>query len=132
MSVKRKAAEAVDEVAKKPKPSGSITSFFKPNASTTSASAGGAGGQAPAPKFNKAAWVEKLTAEQKELLKLEIETLHESWLAHLKDEITSPEFLELKKFLRSEALSGKKIFPPSADVYSWSDRFHATRCLDVS
>ena len=61
----------------------------------------------------------KLTDEQKKLLKLEIDTLHESWLGPLKDEITKPEFLELKRFLAREAESGKKIFPPSADVYSW-------------
>jgi len=70
-------------------------------------------------KFDKAAWVAKLTDEQKQLLKLEIDTLHESWLGPLKDEIIKPEFLELKRFLAREAESGKKIFPPSADVYSW-------------
>jgi len=53
------------------------------------------------------------------LLKLEIDTLHESWLGALKDELTKPEFLELKRFLKKEAESGKTIFPPSADVYSW-------------
>ncbi len=70
-------------------------------------------------KFDKEAWVEKLTDEQKELLKLEIGTLDESWLAVLKDEIKSPEFLNLKRFLKTEAEAGKKIFPPSEDVYSW-------------
>ena len=37
----------------------------------------------------------------------------------MKDEITSPEFLELKRFLKREVESGKKVFPPSEDVYSW-------------
>ncbi|KAL9125897.1 MAG: hypothetical protein Q9217_004970 [Psora testacea] len=73
-----------------------------------------------APKFDKAKWVEKLTQEQKDLLALEIETLHESWLAQLKDEILSKEFLALKRFLKSEHDAGKKIFPPAPDVYSWS------------
>ena len=72
-----------------------------------------------APKFDKAKWVEKLTPEQKDLLTLEIETLHESWLAQLKDEILSKEFLALKRFLKSEHDAGKKIFPPAPDVYSW-------------
>lgn len=53
------------------------------------------------------------------MLKLEIETLDESWLAVLKEEITTKSFLDLKKFLKSEAEAGKKIFPPSQDVYSW-------------
>jgi uracil-DNA glycosylase len=54
------------------------------------------------------------------LLKLEINTLHESWLAHLKDELITKEFLDLKRFLKREVESGKKIFPESKDVYSWS------------
>jgi uracil-DNA glycosylase len=94
----------------------SITSFFgapKPKV-----------GEAKAPvasKFDKEAWVAKLTDEQKELLKLEIDTLHESWLAVLKDEVVTKEFLDLKKFLKQEIASGKKVFPPMEDVYSWYD-----------
>lgn len=80
---------------------------------------------APARKpFDKEAWIAKLTAEQKELLQLEIDTLHDSWLAHLADEITSKEFLNLKKFLKSEIESGQKIFPPLEDVYSWYELYH--------
>ena len=60
-----------------------------------------------------------LTSEQKELLKLEIETLDHSWLAHLKDDIVTKEFLELKKFLDRETAAGKKWFPPKEDIYSW-------------
>lgn len=72
-----------------------------------------------AAKFDKAKWVASLTDEQRQLLKLEIDTLDESWLAQLKAEITSKEFLELKKFLDREAKAGKKVFPPKEDVYSW-------------
>lgn len=60
-----------------------------------------------------------LTPEQKDLLQLEIDTLDESWLAHLKDEVVSPEFLNLKRFLKKEKDSGAKIFPPEEDIYSW-------------
>ena len=74
---------------------------------------------AATPKFDKSKWLEKLTQEQKDLLALEIETLDESWLAHLKDDILSKDFLQLKRFLKSEHEAGKKIFPPAADVYSW-------------
>ena len=73
----------------------------------------------PAPKFDKAKWVEKLTPEQKELLALEIESLDETWLAQLKDDVLSKDFLELKRFLKKEHEMGRKIFPPPADVYSW-------------
>ncbi|KAJ5401460.1 uncharacterized protein N7487_007356 [Penicillium crustosum] len=79
--------------------------------------------KAPTPRsssFDKAKWVASLTPEQKELLKLEIETLDESWLAHLKDEVVSTEFLNLKRFLKKEKDSNVKVFPPEEDIYSWS------------
>lgn len=62
-----------------------------------------------------------LTDEQRGLLQLEIDTLHESWLAELKDEIVTKEFLDLKRFLDREATAGTKIFPPREDIYSWYD-----------
>ena len=127
-AIKRKATDLAVAEAKKPKANGNIASFFGAPKSglstTTSASAGadaGAGaGSTPAPvKFDKERWAEKLNAEQKELLKLEIDTLHESWLAHLKEEIVSKDFLELKRFLKAEAQNGKTVYPPPEDIYSW-------------
>ncbi|KAI5235358.1 uracil-DNA glycosylase [Aureobasidium subglaciale] len=129
MSLKRKAADIAAAEAKKPKANSSITSFFGPpkTVSSTSSATPAKGSTesappapAPAVKFDKEKWVASLSDEQKALLKLEIATLHESWLAVLKDEITTKSFLDLKKFLKSEAEAGKKIFPPSEDVYSWS------------
>jgi uracil-DNA glycosylase len=124
-SLKRKAGEqAAAEAAKKPKQQGTLTSFF--GAPKVVAKAGGTNGAgsssgpgAPALKFDKEKWLAKLNEEQKRLLKLEIETLDDSWLAHLKDDVASPEFLELKRFLEAERQSGKKIFPPQEDIYSW-------------
>lgn len=115
-SLKRKAVDLAAADAKKPKANASITSFFgaPPAASTGAASP-------PAIKFDKDKWLAKLTDEQKELLKLEIETLHESWLAYLKDDVTTEKFLNLKRFLKKEQEAGKQIFPPLEDVYSWSD-----------
>ena len=108
MSLKRKAAEVATD-AKKAKVNSSITSFFgAPKQAAT-----------PAAKFDKEAWVEKLTDEQKDLLKLELDTLHDSWLPHLKDILVSPQFLELKRFLKKELASGKTVYPPMKDVYSW-------------
>ncbi|KAI9668737.1 MAG: uracil DNA glycosylase [Trizodia sp. TS-e1964] len=110
MSLKRKATEAALADSKKPKTNASITSFFagpKPSA-------------LPVSKFNKAKWVDSLTSEQRDLLKLEIDTLHESWLAHLKEDVVSKDFLDLKRFLKKELESGVKVFPPMEDVYSWS------------
>ncbi|KAL8731727.1 MAG: hypothetical protein Q9181_004195 [Wetmoreana brouardii] len=129
--LKRKADENAVSTAKKPKANASITSFFKQPAAESKP----AGETSPlssltnpspadppiaASKFDKEKWLEKLTDEQKELLTLEIETLHESWLAQLKDEIVTKEFLELKRFLKKEKESGKTVFPPMEDVYSWS------------
>lgn len=145
MSLKRKAADIALEAAKKPKQNASITAFFgqpKPTVSSPATSASNKAtitSSAPSssqpassptapfpvaettatPKFDKTAWLAKLSPEQQELLKLEIHTLDESWLAVLKDEVTSREFLDLKRFLKKEAETGKKIFPPSEDVYSW-------------
>ncbi|KAL8924892.1 MAG: hypothetical protein Q9208_003775 [Pyrenodesmia sp. 3 TL-2023] len=133
--LKRKAGDIATEAAKKPKANASITSFFKqPAAQPKSAGAtttqtsplssltnpSPADPPIAAPAFDKEQWLEKLNAEQKDLLKLEIETLHESWLAHLKDELLTKDFLELKRFLKKEKESGKTIYPPMEDVYSWS------------
>ncbi|PHH68104.1 hypothetical protein CDD80_245 [Ophiocordyceps camponoti-rufipedis] len=113
--LKRKSATLpADAEAKKPKVNGNIASFFgapKPKPEGTSA--------APV-SFDKQAWVAGLPAEHRELLKLEIETLDDSWLALLKDDVTTKEFLDLKRFLDRETAAGKKWFPPKEDVYSWS------------
>ncbi|MCJ1281795.1 uracil DNA glycosylase [Xylographa opegraphella] len=119
-ALKRKATDLAAADAKKPKANGSITSFFgAPKASSTDSTTSSA---APAPtvKFDKDAWVAKLTEEQRSLLQLEIDTLHESWLAHLKDDMLMEKFLNLKRFLKKEKEDGKQIFPPLEDVYSWS------------
>ncbi|KAI1267527.1 uracil-DNA glycosylase-like protein [Xylariaceae sp. FL1019] len=121
-SQKRKSDVNGTDTNKKAKTNGSITSFFGPP-KTTAKSNGAPSSSAPepaTPKFNKEAWVATLTPDQKKHLQLEINTLHESWLVHLKDEIVKPEFINLKKFLESEIKNGTTIFPPSEDVYSWS------------
>lgn len=79
----------------------------------------GSAATTPVKKFDKAAWVDGLKPETRDLLQLEIDTLDESWLAVLKDEITSTRFLGLKKFLAAELSKGQKVFPPMEDVYSW-------------
>jgi uracil-DNA glycosylase len=106
MSLKRKAAEAAN-TAKKAKPNGSITSFFGAPKVTSKVEV----------NFSKADWVANLTDEQKDLLKLEIETLHDSWLPHVKDVLVSEQFLELKRFLKKELAAGKTVYPPMKDVY---------------
>jgi uracil-DNA glycosylase len=121
-ALKRKASNVpLSDTAKKPKANGSITSFFgAPKSSPASNSSNPASSPAAKPvNFNKEAWVKGLTDEQRTLLKLEIDTLHESWLKELKDEVTSREFLELKRFLKGQLDAGKKVFPPMEDVYSW-------------
>lgn len=118
-TLKRKAAAATGgNDSKKPKADGNIASFFgaapKPAASSTSSAS-----SAPAAKFDKAKWVASLKPEQKELLQLEIDTLDESYLTHLKDDLVTKEFLDLKRFLEREYSSGRKVFPPQNDIYSW-------------
>jgi uracil-DNA glycosylase len=106
-SLKRKAADSATNSAKKPT---SIVNFFKPAAPTSSSAS------AKATKFDKAKWVAGLSKDEKDLLGLEIETLHESWLSVLKDELVSPSFLKLKRFLVAEK---GVVYPPAQDVYSW-------------
>lgn len=117
-AIKRKSEHLSGPDSKKPK-GGSITAFFgapKPKPSSNQSTS------TPTPRsssFDKAKWVASLTPEQKELLQLEIDTLDESWLAHLKDEVVSTEFLNLKRFLKKEKDSNVKVFPPEEDIYSW-------------
>lgn len=68
--------------------------------------------------FNKQEWVNSLASEERQLLTLEISTMHISWLAALHKELTKPYFLKLKRFLRSQ--SGKTVFPPPGHIYAWS------------
>ncbi|OAQ96752.1 hypothetical protein LLEC1_03923 [Akanthomyces lecanii] len=124
-SLKRKAtgSGASSPEVKKPKANGNIASFFgavpKP-AQAAAAGSSASAAAAPTTKFDKDKWVSSLTPEQRTLLKLEIDTMHESWLGLLKDDVTTKEFLDLKKFLDRETAAGKKWFPPKEDVYSWS------------
>ncbi|KAJ1643560.1 uracil DNA glycosylase [Coemansia erecta] len=53
-------------------------------------------------------------------LGLELGTIDPSWLQHLQGELTKPYFLALKKFLREQHQAKKTIYPPAADLYSWS------------
>ena len=129
MSALKRKAEPLSASAtdlKKPKKDSSLTSFFgapkTTSSSTTSSDVLSGNGPVPepaAPSFNKDTWVESLKPEQRQLLKLEIDTLDPSWLAHLKADLVAPSFLELKRFLQREIDSGKKIFPPLEDIYSW-------------
>lgn len=108
-SQKRKAGTQAGADAKKAKPNASLMSYFSsspPSSQTAS-------------KFDKHKWVTSLTPEQRGLLTLEITTLHTSWLAVLKDELVTKEFLDLKRFLAREMAGGKKVFPPKEDIYSW-------------
>ncbi|KAK3500594.1 uracil-DNA glycosylase [Neurospora crassa] len=148
-SLKRKAGSSQpgpSPDAKKPKQNGNIMSFFgvpKPggplnssspttrstshsqsqlsnsNSSTTTTATTTPDPVTVTKKFNKEKWVASLTPEQRDLLQLEIDTLDESWLAHLKEEIVTKEFLDLKRFLKKE-WETKTIFPPKEDIYSWS------------
>lgn len=130
MSLKRKdpPTSTGDGAKKQPKTKNSdLTSFFGPpktktsnNNGTLAGAAGSVADSTPVSKFDKDKWVAGLGEEQRRLLKLEIDTLDPSWLAQLKDEVTSREFLDLKRFLQKEVDSKTKIYPPLEDVYSWS------------
>ncbi|KAI2468714.1 uracil-DNA glycosylase [Annulohypoxylon bovei var. microspora] len=135
-SLKRKGkGGSAPDSNKKQKVNASITSFFgAPKSSPGAPPSSPLSGMKQDPvalKFDKKRWVDGLTPEQKRHLQLEIQTLDPSWLAHLKDEIVTPEFIELKKFLEAEVKNGKKVFPPREDVYSWSRHtpFSTVKCV---
>jgi len=133
-TLKRKAGVAAGEnEAKKPKANGNIASFFGAAAPKPAAKTSASAPEAPVVKFDKEKWVATLTPEQKELLQLEIDTMDESWLAQLKDDITTTEFLNLKKFLKQETANKRKWFPPAEDVYSWSRHtpFHKIKVVII-
>ncbi|KAL8829177.1 MAG: hypothetical protein Q9191_002154 [Dirinaria sp. TL-2023a] len=112
-------SDAKDDDPKSSPPSSS-SEAQPPSNITTVSTFSSLGASTATPKFDKQAWIEKLTPEQKDLLALEIHSMHDSWLAQLKEEILSKEFLDLKRFLKREREAGKTIFPPAEDVYSWS------------
>ncbi|KAI0417103.1 uracil-DNA glycosylase [Xylaria grammica] len=131
-SLKRKGgAAAATDASKKTKINGSITSFFGAPKSPAAVGGQGAPANAVTSSFNKDKWVATLTAEQKQYLALEINTMDPSWLSLLKGELVKPEFIALKKFIESEVHSGQHVFPPSDDVYSWSRHtpFHQVKCV---
>ena len=107
-------SSAAGDDSKKAKSNGSITSFFgAPKAKPAEAKP-----PAAVANFDKQKWADSLTAEQRELLQLEIDTMDESWLARLKEDLVTPDFLALKQFLKKEKETGAKVFPPEKDIYS--------------
>ncbi|KAF9358522.1 hypothetical protein BGX26_001529 [Mortierella sp. AD094] len=64
--------------------------------------------------------LKSISDEKKELLQLEQDTVDATWLRALQSEFTKPYFIELKKFLKQEDENKQKIFPPKAEIYSWS------------
>lgn len=114
---KRAAASITSPDSVKKVKSAAITSFFKTDGVSQSSTPRAA--QAPNAKFSKNEWLRSLDQRNKDLLKLEIDTLDESWLSVLHQELTKPYFLKLKEFLAKER-SAHTVFPPDCDIYSWS------------
>ncbi|KAI9273604.1 uracil-DNA glycosylase-like protein [Sporodiniella umbellata] len=62
-----------------------------------------------------------IDSEALALLDLEINTMNKEWLQVLAPEMVKPYFLKLKKYLKAQAEAKKVIFPPSPEIYSWSN-----------
>lgn len=62
---------------------------------------------------------ESLSSLLKETLKLEIDTIEDSWFAQLSSEFKQPYFIKLKQFVNKEQAT-QTIFPPANDIYSWT------------
>lgn len=115
MATKRKASATAEGNLKKAR---AITSFFV--AKDGASSGPGKSADGPVSNFDKDAWAKTLTDEQRGLLKLELETMHVSWLGALKEVLVTEKFLGLKRFLGEEKKAGKIIYPVEQDIYSWS------------
>lgn len=113
---KRAATDLAASSAKKAK-SAAITSFFKKDGVTQSSTPRAAA--EPVKPFDKSAWLDSLSQRHRDLLRLEIESMDETWLSVLHQEFTKPYFLKLKEFVARERAS-QTVFPPEKDVYSWS------------
>ncbi|KAJ6631016.1 uracil-DNA glycosylase [Mycena sp. CBHHK59/15] len=76
--------------------------------------------------FSLSAFVDALPEDARALLALECDVMGKSWLKVLKDELTKPYFLALKKFLYAEGVRGAhdappaRIYPAPKDIYAWS------------
>lgn len=109
-NLKRKASTtAPAPTAKKTR---AITSFFAPTPAPTTSSSSSA-----TPGFNKTKWIASLKPETRKLLTLEIESMHDTWLAALHKELVTDQFLALKTFLENEKGA---VYPPKADIYAWT------------
>lgn len=115
MATKRKAPATTEDTPKKAR---AITSFFV--AKGAKDGGGGVSADGLVSNFDVDAWAKTLTDEQRRLLKLELETMHVSWLGALKEVLVTEQFLGLKKFLEEEKEAGKTIYPVEQDIYSWS------------
>ena len=72
-----------------------------------------------------AAFRSGLSTEDADLLALELDTIDPTWLPVLLPTIRSAEYKQLKRFLWQQNWRGAdhihpSIFPPAADVFSWS------------
>lgn len=54
-----------------------------------------------------------------DLLSLEIDSIESSWFQQLQGEFKKPYFVKLKQFVKKEQKE-HTVFPPPADIYSWS------------
>lgn len=130
--MKRTAISAAASVSKKPRVDASVTSpkaeaveDEQPVASTsTSTTIASSATNAKIEAF-KSSLSTSGDPSEAELLKLELDTIEETWLQALLPAIKSSTFLSLKRFLWKEGLRGvdikqNSIFPPAQDIYSWS------------
>ncbi|SCV05662.1 LANO_0H12420g1_1 [Lachancea nothofagi CBS 11611] len=70
-------------------------------------------------EFDKEQFRKKLSDRELVLLRLELDTLDNAWFAKLESEFQKSYFLKLKDFVL-EQQKDFTVFPPEADVYSWS------------
>ncbi|XP_006459295.1 hypothetical protein AGABI2DRAFT_218352 [Agaricus bisporus var. bisporus H97] len=70
--------------------------------------------------FSLSEFINSLDEDKRQLLRLECEVMGKSWLKILKDEITAPYFIALKRYLWNVGVKGPDDTPKTKDIYAWS------------
>lgn len=126
----KRALETAGGVAKKARTDASpkqasLDAFVRKSPASTSKPVGSTSKAVAIPTVDIDAFRSGLSTEDRELLSLELDTLDRSWLPVLLPTIRSTEYKQLKRFLWQQNWRGAdhvhpSIFPPAADVFSWS------------
>ncbi|GAV49156.1 hypothetical protein ZYGR_0N05620 [Zygosaccharomyces rouxii] len=121
IETKRKFVTIEDFFSKSKKPNRGTTEPKKMGNASDDNTTGSSSSQEQAVAKNKSKeeFQKTLSSMLSDLLLLEIENIELSWFHHLQSEFKKPYFVKLKQFVKKEQKE-HTVFPPPADIYSWT------------